>query len=120
MQKLSEKPTTRNEERQTPIVNQQVEQSLASQLRQVQLDKESKERDVRNQVRAASAAAARRLEAQKNEEKIADKAEKEKAKPVKLGDSGELHDTDDWDWDDSSEDWDGTVDRTGKNKERKK
>ena len=38
---------------------------------------------------------------------------------MKLGDSAELHDMQDWAWNGSSNDWDGTIDREGKNRAKK-
>ena len=41
-------------------------------------------------------------------------------KPVKMGDSGDLHGQMDWPWDESEREWDGTEDRLERNKEKKR
>ena len=102
--------------------------SLVKQWNTVARDAENSSRDKKNQERAAAAAEYRRLEIVKAKQddlknKSADKLNEEittKTKQVKLGDSSEFHDAADWDWEDSSEDWDGTVDRSSKMNEKRK
>ena len=98
--------------------NQSDEEEIARQMRKARLEEESRLRDSRNQEKAAAEATGRRLEAQTELKK---KEELEKAKkPVKLGDSGNLHNIQDWDWEESSEDWQDTVDRAARNEAKKK
>ena len=59
-----------------------------------------------------AAAAAKRLEDEKNKDKVVQK--------VKLGDSADLHDQQDWAWDESDEDWTNTIDRKEKNYGKKR
>ena len=102
--------------------------TLVRQWNVVARDAEISSRDKKNQERAAAAAEYRRLEVLKA--KQADVKDKQKDKPnvetktktkqVKLRDSSEFHDPEDWDWEDSSEEWDGTVDRTSKMNEKRK
>ena len=43
-----------------------------------------------------------------------------KLEPVKLGDSGNLHDLEDWVWDENEDDWTDTIECVEKNKETKR
>ena len=45
--------------------------------------------------------------------------QKKVEKVLKLGDSVELHSNADWDWEENTEDWDGTTDRVEKNRIKK-
>ena len=51
---------------------------------------------------------------------VNEKDDSEKIKNVKLGDSHDLHDQEDWAWSDSDEQWPNTVDRREKNMEKKR
>ena len=76
---------------------------------------EVEEVSLENQLKMATEAAeAARLEGQKYTRQM-----KNTKKPIKLGDSTELHDQEDWGWEQSTTDWDGTTDRVVKNAEKK-
>ena len=48
------------------------------------------------------------------------KAESEKRRDTIIGNPSNLHDSDDWSWDDSEEDWHGVIDKKERNRERKR
>ena len=41
-------------------------------------------------------------------------------KEVKMGNSADLHDQDEWSWSESNDQWVGTVERQEKNREKKR
>ena len=86
------------------------EDNLTDLMRKVKMDEKRKLEDTRKQEKAAETEATRRSEKEKD---------KEKFKPVKLGDSQDLHDQEDWGWDESEDQWDNTVERREKNNEKK-
>ena len=89
--------------------------NLTDLMRKVKVDEKRKSEDTRKQEKATETAAARRFEKEKDIEK-----EKEKViKQVKLGDSQDLHDQEDWAWEESEDQWDDTVERKEKNNEKK-
>ena len=47
-------------------------------------------------------------------------SEKGAKKPVKMGDSGDLHGQMDWPWDESEREWDGMEDKVERNKEKRR
>ena len=85
--------------------------------------KEMSQISLENQLKLATEAAAK-LEGQEKEEgtwesEFKKKERGRKVKKLKLGDSVELHDNNDWPWEESEQDWDGMVDRAERNKVKK-
>ena len=94
------------------------ETELESQLHKARMDSEQSVRDKKKQVEAADKAAKRMDMRKENSEK--DKVDTTEKKVIKLGDSNDLHDQEDWAWEESSDQWSDTVERKAKNKEEEK
>ena len=67
--------------------------NLEDLMKKVKLDEKRKNQDRKKQEKAAEVAAARRAEKEDTPEKVT------KKKKIKLGDSQDLHDAEDWAWD---------------------
>ena len=75
--------------------------------------------NLEEQLIAATEAAAK-MEEQKEQNEKKQRKMHSTVKPLKMGDSLELHSQKDWDWDDADTDWEGTIDKREKNREKKR
>ena len=75
--------------------------------------------NLEEQLIAATEAAAK-MEEQKEQKETKQRKIHPPTKPLKMGDSLELHSQQDWNWEDGDTDWEGTIDKQEKNREKKR